>query len=230
MMSCHKQVHSAGFCWCYSGQLPPHPVGRWIGVVGGTGSSVLSCLPIKHAKTELVSATETTEGRTAQVLRCLQREPHSGIQKFNWEAETPELSFRTKTWVVRQQLPSISISDPSPRGSGCHPADQAEITETPSLTEGSGSDIFHILCRKTNPAKDACSVAQSCPTLSNSMDCSLPGSSVHGIFQARILEWVAISFSRGSSQPRDQTWVSCIATGDAPLKTGRWNIKFLWLA
>ena len=40
------------------------------------------------------------------------------------------------------------------------------------------------------------------------MDCSLPGSSVHGIFQARVLEWVAISFSRGSSQPRDRTWVS----------------------
>ena len=40
------------------------------------------------------------------------------------------------------------------------------------------------------------------------MDCSLPGSSVHGIFKARVLEWVAISFSRGSSQPRDQTWVS----------------------
>ena len=45
-------------------------------------------------------------------------------------------------------------------------------------------------------------VAQSCPTLSNPMDCSLPGSSIHGIFQARILEWVAISFSRGSSQAR----------------------------
>ena len=43
------------------------------------------------------------------------------------------------------------------------------------------------------------------------MDCSLPGSSVHGIFQARVLEWVAISFSRGSSWPRDQTQVSCIA-------------------
>ena len=43
------------------------------------------------------------------------------------------------------------------------------------------------------------------------MDCSLPGSSVHGILQARILEQVAIPFSRGSSQPRDWTWVSCIA-------------------
>ena len=43
------------------------------------------------------------------------------------------------------------------------------------------------------------------------MDCRLPGSSVHGISQARILECVAISFSRGSSRPRDLTWVSCIA-------------------
>ena len=42
------------------------------------------------------------------------------------------------------------------------------------------------------------------------MDCSLPGSSVHWISQARILEWIAISFSRESSQPRDWTWVSCI--------------------
>ena len=43
------------------------------------------------------------------------------------------------------------------------------------------------------------------------MDCSLSGSSVHGIFQARVLEWIAISFSRGSSGPRNWTWVSCIA-------------------
>ena len=51
-------------------------------------------------------------------------------------------------------------------------------------------------------------VTQLCPTLGNPMDCSPPGFSVHGIFQARLLEWVAISFSRGLSQPRDQTWVS----------------------
>ena len=48
-------------------------------------------------------------------------------------------------------------------------------------------------------------VAQSCPTLCNPMDCSSPVSSVHGILQARILKWVAISFSRGSSRPRDGT-------------------------
>ena len=54
-------------------------------------------------------------------------------------------------------------------------------------------------------------LAQSCPTLCDPLDCSLPGFSVHGIFQARVLEWVAISFSRGSFWPRDQTQVSCIA-------------------
>ena len=54
-------------------------------------------------------------------------------------------------------------------------------------------------------------VAQSCPTLCDPKSCSLPGFSVHGILQARILEWVAIAFSRGSSQPWDQTQVSCIA-------------------
>ena len=53
-------------------------------------------------------------------------------------------------------------------------------------------------------------VAQSCPTFWDPMDCSLSESSVHGIFQARIQEWVAISFSRGSFWPRDWTQVSFI--------------------
>ena len=55
-------------------------------------------------------------------------------------------------------------------------------------------------------------VTQSCPTLCEPMECSLPDSSVHGIFQARVLERVAISVSRGSSQFRDGTLVSCIAS------------------
>ena len=55
-------------------------------------------------------------------------------------------------------------------------------------------------------------VVQSCPTLCSPMDYSLQGSSVHGILQARILEWVAIPFSRGSSQIRDQTQVCCLAS------------------
>ena len=49
---------------------------------------------------------------------------------------------------------------------------------------------------------------QSCPTLCDLMDCSPPGSSVHGISQARILEWVALPSSKGSSRPRERTGVS----------------------
>ena len=52
---------------------------------------------------------------------------------------------------------------------------------------------------------------QSCPTLCNPTDCSLPGSSVYGVILARILEWVAILSSRGSSRPRDQTHIPCVS-------------------
>ena len=52
-------------------------------------------------------------------------------------------------------------------------------------------------------SKSESEVTQSCPTLCNQMDCSPPGSFILGIFQARVVEWVTISFSRGSSQPRD---------------------------
>ena len=64
--------------------------------------------------------------------------------------------------------------------------------------------------------------ARLCPTLYDPMDCSLPGSSVHGIFQARILEWVAISSSRGSSRPRDWTHISCVFC------IGRW-VLYHWV-
>ena len=56
-------------------------------------------------------------------------------------------------------------------------------------------------------------VTQLCLTVCDPMDCSPPGSSVHGILQARVLEWIATSFSRGSSWSKDQTQVSCIAGG-----------------
>ena len=55
------------------------------------------------------------------------------------------------------------------------------------------------------------SVTQSCLTLCSPVDCSLPGSPAHGIFQARVLEWVAISYCNGSSQPRDWTCISCVS-------------------
>ena len=54
-------------------------------------------------------------------------------------------------------------------------------------------------------------VTQLCPIVIDPVDCSQPGSSVHGILQARILQWVSIPFSKGSSWPRDQNWDSCIA-------------------
>ena len=66
---------------------------------------------------------------------------------------------------------------------------------------------FLLQCMKVKSEKE---VTQSCLTLSDPMDCSLPGSSVRGIFQARVLEWIAISFSRGLSRPRNRTRVSHI--------------------
>ena len=82
--------------------------------------------------------------------------------------------------------------------------------------------LFHFKLNKERKERE---VAQSCLTLCNRMDCSLPRFFFHGIFQARVLEWVAISFSRGSSQPRDRTWVSCIV-GRCFYRLshqGRWN-------
>ena len=67
-----------------------------------------------------------------------------------------------------------------------------------------GMDKFNSKCEVSE-------VTQSCPTLCDPMDCNLPGSSIHGILQARILEWVAISFSRASFRHRDRTRVSRIA-------------------
>ena len=85
---------------------------------------------------------------------------------------------------------------------------------------------------KERPMKEKWkSSPQLCLTLCDPMDCRLPGSSVHGIFQARVLEWVAISSSRGSSWPRDRTRVSHIvsrhftvwATREVPwVKKGPW--------
>ena len=101
------------------------------------------------------------------------------------------------------------------------------------------------------PARKQSEVAQPCPTLCDPVDCSLPRSSVRGIFQARVLEWVAISSSRGSSQPRGWTRVFHIAgrcltiwanpanptpiscwnpnpQGNGIRKWGQWEVTVLW--
>ena len=85
------------------------------------------------------------------------------------------------------------------------------------LTQGSNWGLPHcrwilhqLSCQGSPIAHGESEVTQSCPTLCDPVDCSLPGFSIHGTLQARILEWVTISFSRGSSRLRDRTWVSCI--------------------
>ena len=65
-----------------------------------------------------------------------------------------------------------------------------------------------VASQRDKALNNAAKSLQSCLTLCDPMDCSPPGSSVHGILQARTLEWVAIPFSRGSSQPRDRTQIS----------------------
>ena len=73
---------------------------------------------------------------------------------------------------------------------------------------------IHLLKRSvwklTSCKTSRCLFTKSCPTLCDPTNCSPPGSSIHGILQARTLEWVAISSSRGSSRPRDETHISCI--------------------
>ena len=80
----------------------------------------------------------------------------------------------------------------------------------PSSSPTVSTSLFSLSCVSIESESE---VTQSCPTLWDPMNSSLPGSSLHGIFQARVLEWVAISFSRGSSRPRDWIWVSCIVGG-----------------
>ena len=79
--------------------------------------------------------------------------------------------------------------------------------------------------------KSECEVAQLCPTLSDPMDCSLPGSSVHGIFQARVLEWGAIAFSEYEVQGNKMNSISnsgtCVEERGVTLYCGegRWDLK-----
>ena len=106
-----------------------------------------------------------------------------------WGRQGPRL-------CISHQLPGDARSDHTNRS--CKGGGQ-EWTREPSLS-------LHCVRRLY-----VCLVTQSCSTPYNPINCSRPGSSVHGILQARILEWVATSFSRGSSQPRNRICVSCTA-------------------
>ena len=84
------------------------------------------------------------------------------------------------------------------------------IRSSPALQVASQMQHGHLGLSTQAPLCLCVLVAQSCPTLRDPVDCSPSGCCVHGLLQARILEWVAMSFSRGFSQLRDQTWVFCM--------------------
>ena len=108
-------------------------------------------------------------------------------------------STRQKYWSGLPFPPLGDLPDP-----GIEPA----TLRSPALA---GKFFTGKLVPSGKPLKDYMLVAQSCPILREPLDCSLPGSSVHGILQARILEWVAISSSSRSSWHRDETQVFYIA-------------------
>ena len=102
---------------------------------------------------------------------------------------------------------SRSVVSDSQRPHGLQPARLACTWDSPGENTGVGCH-FLLQCMKV---KNESEVAQLCWTLRDPTDCSLPGSSIHGSLQARVLEWVAMSSSRGSSRPGDGTHVSCIS-------------------
>ena len=97
----------------------------------------------------------------------------------------------------------------------CHPWD------SPGKNTGVGCH-FLLQCMKV---KSESEVGQSCPTLSDSMDCSLPGSSAHGILQARVLEWVVIAFSTGGLSGKD---FACQYRRCKRLRFNPWVWKIPW--
>ena len=134
------------------------------------------------------------------------------------EGEAPQSLGVLQTSAMGQVYfwgPPVSLFGASPPTHGdpqqahTHPAANASQL---LISRNFGSQLtLHCCC---------CLVAKWCPTLCNSMDCSSTSSSIHGIYQARILEWVAISYSRGSSRPRTKpmSLVSlALASGSLPL-------------
>ena len=129
------------------------------------------------------------------------------------ESDTTEVTKHARTYLYQcpshfpQPRASFSLLLARPCGILVfHPGTEVvpPALEAQSLNHWTTREAYIIVCTKS---------LQLCPNLCNPVDCSPPGSSVHGVFQARILEWVAISSSRGSSQPRGRILVSCIASG-----------------
>ena len=124
----------------------------------------------------------------------------SVLEKINYQTlcEHPLCARLSVNRLIKLQR-GVSLSSPRSRGTSNHAEERAGMHEKMQNQTVSGCQPHMCIC------------AQLCLTLCDSMDCSLPGSSVHGIFQARILEWVAVSFSRGPSWPRNRTHIICIS-------------------
>ena len=128
------------------------------------------------------------------------------ITPWKWKSLSLVQLFATPWTIESRNSPGQSTGAGSCsllQGSS-QPRDQTQV----SCIAG---EFFTNCATREAQNKSESEVAQSCPTLCDPTDCSLPGSSVRGIFQAGVLEWVAISFSRGSSWPRDWTQVFHVA-------------------
>ena len=147
------------------------------------------------------------------------------------ETNSKTMNLNTTVVAIVQSLSCVQLfcdpMDCSPLGSSIQEILQARTLHCVAISFSRGSSqprnqthvscigrqILYPLSHQGSPKhnhESESEVAQSCLTLCNPVDCSPPGFSTHGINQARTLEWVAISFSRGSSRPRDLTQVSCI--------------------
>ena len=130
-----------------------------------------------------------------------------------WHLAFPHMSVPTLSPVLRQVK-----SSPPARMFHCRPLGAGCLSSLSSLTAMLLFFVLKILnVERLLYEVCVCSVAKSCPTLCNPMDCSPPGSSVYGTSRARILEWVAIAFSRVASLPRGRSCVSCLAGDSLPL-------------
>ena len=135
--------------------------------------------------------------------------------KMNWAYShscPPLRLLAVKTWLFGLMGEQVKLSKCNPRSPLWSLGLQIQLESAEGPTSPGTSNFLPL---ETGWSKQA---AQSYPTLCDSVDCSSPGSSVLGISQARILEWVAMPSSRGSSKPRDWTHISCI---------GRW-ILYHW--
>ena len=169
-------------------------------VDGALTASSLTSLSADAAKTQF--SKEEFWGLDSSLLKMIVIK----VEKGSTSGPLLNLSFLGWWWESSRSLCPPPRWPPSFLPAPLTSPSQASDSQGPSFPQSS--------VRPTRSPRMKVLVAQSCLTLWDPTDCNPPGSSVHWILQARILEWVAMPFSKGPFQPRDQilvTWVSCIA-------------------